>query len=146
MSISGLALSRVSHRAFGALEATYVCVFVCVCVYARMCFRVFFPLALSSSLSLYLRHAHVPAWRVQVCGRLGVLGVGHPLYVFLSAPSGELALVRGQAAASICLVNTAISKAHPPPQQKIAQAGAARAKIASAAESAERIYLPKGRL
>lgn len=31
MSISGLALSRVSHQAFGALEAAYVCVHPCVC-------------------------------------------------------------------------------------------------------------------
>lgn len=29
MSISGLALSRVTHQAFGALEATYVCAYVC---------------------------------------------------------------------------------------------------------------------
>lgn len=29
MSISGLALSRVTHQVFGALEATYVCIYVC---------------------------------------------------------------------------------------------------------------------
>lgn len=99
----------------------------------------------SISLFLYLRHTHAPARRVQVCDRLGVLGVGHPLSVSPSAPSSKLALVQGQASTSICLVNTEISQAHPSPWQKIAQARPARAKIACYAESAERIYLPKTR-
>lgn len=49
-------------------------------VYARVFFcdiPVFSP-TLGSSLSLYLRHTHVPDRRVQVCDRLGILGMGHP--------------------------------------------------------------------
>lgn len=51
----------------------------------------------------------------------------------LCLPSSELALAQGQAATSICLVNTEISKAHPSPRQKIAQASQASAKIARSA-------------
>lgn len=121
---------------------------------ASMCVHMYFcviPPNFSPSRShshppyISVTHTHVPARRVQVCDRLGVLGVGHPLTVFPAAPSGELALARGQAAASICLVNTEISKAHPSPRQKIAQARPARAKIACHAESTQRIYLPKRR-
>ncbi len=91
-------------------------------------------------------HTHVPARRVQVCDGLGVLGVGHPLSRSPSAPSSELAFARGQAATSICLVNTEISKAPPSPQQKIAQTRPASAKIACYAESTERIYLLSRRM
>lgn len=158
MSISGLALSRVSHQAFGALEAAYVCVRARLCAF--MCVHMYFyviPVILSSSasfsLSLCLRHTnthtcartHVPARRVQVCDRLGILGAGHPLSVSPSAPSSKLVRARGQAATSICLVNTEISQAHPTPWQKIAQAGPVRAKTACYAVSTERIYLPKRR-
>lgn len=86
-------------------------------VYARVFFcdiPVFSP-TLGSTLSLYLRHTHVPDRRVQVCDRLGVLGMGHPRPVFPSAPSCKLAPVWVQAPSSICLVNTEISKAHPSP-------------------------------
>lgn len=37
MSISGLALSRVSHQAFGALEAAYVCLCIHVCAHVFLC-------------------------------------------------------------------------------------------------------------
>lgn len=133
MSISGLALSRVSHQAFGSLEAAYVCVCIHVCAHVFLCDTAESPSA-SISLPLYLRHTHrfthVPARRVQVCDRLGILGVGHSLVVSPSAPSSKLALAQGQAATSICLVNTEISKAHPSPWQKIVQARNANAMIA----------------
>lgn len=124
-----------------------------MCVCAFMCVHMYFYaippkfLSLPFPLCLYLRHTHtqthmhVPACRVRVCDRLGVLGVGHPLPCSPSAPSGELAIARGQAATSICLVNTEISKAPPSPQQKIAQARPASAKIACYAESIRRRYL-----
>lgn len=125
---------------------------MCVCAHACV-HTYFYVIPPNFSLSLYLRHTHanththVPAPRVQVCDGLGVLGTGHPLSVLPSAPSSELALARGQAATSICLVNTEISKAHPSPWQKIAQARPASAKIALHAESMERTYLfPKRRL
>lgn len=127
-----------------------MCVCIHVCAHVFLCDTAEF-VSLPSSLSLYLRHTrkhthtHVPGRRVQVCDRLGILGAGHPPSVFPSAPSSELALARGQAATSICLVNTEISKAHPSPRQKIAQARPASAKIARYAESTERIHLPKRR-
>lgn len=53
MSISGLALSRVSHQAFGALEAAYVCVCAPVCVCIHVCAHIFLC-DTSDSLLLYL--------------------------------------------------------------------------------------------
>lgn len=50
MSISGLALSRVSHQAFGALETAYVCVFMCVCAFYVI------PLNFSRSPSISVTH------------------------------------------------------------------------------------------
>lgn len=75
------ALIRVTHQAFGALRAAYVCLFVYVCggVFLYDSTDYF-----SLSPSQYLRHTHVPAWRGQVCDRLGVLGLGHPLSLSLS--------------------------------------------------------------
>lgn len=58
MSISGLALSRVSHQAFGALEAA------CVHVRVHMYFSdisEFLPLSLCLSPYTYLRHTHANA-------------------------------------------------------------------------------------
>lgn len=85
-----------------------VCVSVCihVCAHVFLCDTAESPSA-SIWLSIYLRHTHsfthVPARRVQVCDRLGILGVGHSLVVLpSSAPSSELALGQGQAATSIC--------------------------------------------
>lgn len=147
MSISGLALSRVSHQAFGALEAAcvHVSMRVCTCIFLiplNFSLSPFLVLPIRISVTHTHKCTHVPARRVQVCDSLGVLGTGHPLSVFPSAPSSELALVRGQTVTSICLVNTEISKAHPSPWQKIAQARPVSAKIACHTENIERIYLP----
>lgn len=88
MSISGLALSRVTHQAFGALEAVYGPIFMCVHARIFMCCRRISPF-LQSTLSFFHRHTHtnthVPAWQVQVCDRLGVLGTGHPHRLSLSS-------------------------------------------------------------
>lgn len=52
MSISGLALSRVSHQAFGALEAAYV--FVCLGVCAGHMHFYLRPPILHTSLSPWI--------------------------------------------------------------------------------------------
>lgn len=74
-----------------------------VCAHVFLCDTAEFPsLSLSPpapppppSLSLCLK-PHVLAQRVQICDRLGVLGVGHPRSLCPSAPSGKLALAQGR--------------------------------------------------
>lgn len=48
MSISVLALSRVSHQAFGALEAAYVCVCALVRIYLYVIPLIFLSLSVFS--------------------------------------------------------------------------------------------------
>lgn len=55
MSISGLALSRVSHQAFGGLEAAYVRLCTHVCAHVFLCDTTE-SLLLSPALSLRLKH------------------------------------------------------------------------------------------
>lgn len=102
MSISGLALSRVSHQAFGGLEAAYVRLCTHVCAHVFLCdttelLSLFLSLSPPPSLSLLRLKPHALAQRVQICDRLGVLGVGHYHSLCPSAPSGKLALAQGRA-------------------------------------------------
>lgn len=69
MSISGLALSRVSHQAFGALEAAYVCLCIHVCAHVFLCDTTeSLSLCLDFTLSLSPSHTRLPGGCRSVTG------------------------------------------------------------------------------